>query len=220
MTGALRHRLRRWLAIRLALLVRSVDNDIDRLTLPKFANTPRNLVFQPPRRIGNPDDITIGDDVSLGPGCMLQAIRSYPGRFMGGRMGVEPVSFEPNIRIGDRVSATGYLTIGAVQSVLIEDDVMMASHIFISDNTHGTSRVDIPFKYQPLERIAPVRIGRGCWIGEHVVIMPGVSIGEYSVVGANSVVTRSVPPRCIVAGAPARVLRSWDDDANRWVACD
>jgi acetyltransferase-like isoleucine patch superfamily enzyme len=135
-------------------------------------------------------------------------------------MGVEPVDYEPAIRIGDRVSATGHLTIGAVRSVLIDDDVLMASHIFISDNMHGTSRVDIPFKYQPLDRIAPVRIGRGCWIGEHVVILPGVSIGEQSVIGANSVVTQSVPPRCVVAGAPARMLRSWDEGERAWALCD
>ena len=220
MISGLKRRLRHWLALRLALMVRSVESEVDRITLPDFANCPRNLIFESPRRISNPGDITIGDDVSLGPGCALHATRRYPGRFMRGRQGVEPENYEPSIRIGDRVSATGHLTIGAVRSVLIDDDVLMASHIFISDNMHGTSRVDIPFKYQPLERIAPVRIGRGCWIGEHVVILPGVIIGEHSVIGANSVVTQSVPPRCVVAGAPARVLRSWDDGANRWVACD
>jgi acetyltransferase-like isoleucine patch superfamily enzyme len=218
--GGLKSRLRHWLALRMALMVRSVENEVDALTLPRFANTPGNLIFQSPRRITNPGDITIGDDVSLGPGCMLLATRRYPGRFMRGRMGVEPVEYEPSIRIGDRVSATGHLTIGAVRSVLIDDDVLMASHIFISDNMHGTSRVDIPYKYQSLDRIAPVRIGRGCWIGEHVVILPGVSIGEQSVIGANSVVTQSVPPRCVVAGAPARILRSWDERERAWALCD
>lgn len=220
MIGELKARLRRWLAVRLAMMIRSVGPEVDQLTLPKFANSPRNLIFQSPRRISNPADITIGDDVSFGPGCMLHASRKYPGAFMRGREGVEPVHYTPSIRIGDRVSATGHVTIAAVSSVIIDDDVLLASHIFISDNMHGTSRVDIPFKYQPLERIAPVRIGRGCWIGEHAVILPGVVIGESSVVGANSVVTRSVPPRCVVAGAPARVLRSWDDEKREWVPCD
>ena len=74
-------------------------------------------------------------------------------------------------RIGDRVSATGYLTIGAVDSVVIEDDVLMASNIYIGDNLHGTARADVPYKYQPLDRISPVVVGRGSWIGEHVVIL-------------------------------------------------
>ena len=61
----------------------------------------------------------------------------------------------------------------------IEDDALLASHIFISDNRHGYSRVDIPYKYQPLEGIAPVVVGRGCWIGEHVVIMSVVVHPDY-----------------------------------------
>ena len=103
--------------------------------------------------------------------------------------------FEPIIRIGNRVSATGYLTIGAEKRVEIGDDALLASHIFISDNQHGHSSVDMPFKYQSLEKISPVSIGEGCWIGEHVVIMPGVIIGRMSIIGANSVVTESVPGR-------------------------
>jgi acetyltransferase-like isoleucine patch superfamily enzyme len=114
------------------------------------------------------------------------------------------------------VSATGYLTIGAALSVTIEDDVLIAGHVFISDNQHGMGRVDVPFKYQPLERIAPVRIGRGTWLGEHVVVLSGVSIGEMCVIGANSVVTGSIPPRCVAVGSPARVVRRWDAATQGW----
>ena len=130
--------------------------------------------------------------------------------------GVEVQEFDPLIRIGHRVSATGYLTIGATTRVEIGDDVLLASHIFISDNGHGHSKVDLPYKYQPLDKLSPVSIGQGSWIGEHVVIMPGVDIGEMSVVGANSVVTRSVPPRSIVAGSPAVVVRQWNSESGSW----
>ena len=136
---------------------------------------------------------------------------------MQGAPEVEIQEFDPVIRIGDRVSVTGSLTIGAVNRVEIGDDALLASHIFISDNQHGRSSTDLPFKYQQLEKISPVTIGRGCWIGEHVVIMPGVTVGEMSIVGANSVVAESVPPRCIVVGCPARVVRQWDSDAEIWV---
>lgn len=215
--GGLRRRLRRWLALRLGLLVRSASTQVDRLTLPDFANSPRNLRIDSPRRIVNSAHISIGDDVSLGPGCMLNAIRRYPGKFMAGAPELQRQVFEPSIRIGNRVSATGYLTIGAADSVTIEDDVLLASHIFIGDNSHGTGRVDVPFKYQPLTRIAPVVVGRGCWIGENVVVLPGVTIGEYSVVGANSVVSTSIPPRCVAVGAPARVVRRWSEEDESWV---
>lgn len=201
-------------------MIRNVEREIDRRTLPKFANDPKNLHFESPRRISNPERIWIGDDVSLGPGCLLSPSRQYPGAFMQGGPAVEPRQYESGIRIGDRVSATGYLTVGAASSVEIGDDVLLASHIFISDNQHGISRIDVPFKYQHLERIEPVKIGRGCWIGEHVVIMSGVTIGEMSVVGANSVVTRSIPARSIAVGSPARVIRRWDESVGTWVAVD
>jgi lipopolysaccharide O-acetyltransferase len=202
--------------LRLGLLIRSAEDEIDRQSLPRFANEPKNLHFQSPRRISNPQCITIGDDVSLGPGCLLSATKRYPGKFMQGAEVGEQQVFEPVIQIGDRVSATGYLTIGAASRVEIGDDALLASHIFISDNQHGHARADLPFKYQPLEKISPVVVGAGCWIGEHVVILPGVTIGEMSIVGANSVVTRSIPPRSIAVGSPARVIRHWDEKADAW----
>lgn len=219
MRGLIR-KLKRRIAIKLGLLVRSVDEEVNRLTLPKFANEPKNLHFASPRRISNSNCIWIGDDVSLGPGCLLSATRKYPGAFMQGAPGVETQQFDPVIRIGDRVSATGYLTIGATTLVEIGDDVLFASHIFIGDNQHGHADTELPYKYQPLEKIAAVSIGRGCWIGEHVVIMPGVAIGEMSIIGANSVVTRSVPARSIVAGSPARVVKEWNSDSGSWDAPD
>ena len=186
--------------------------------MPGFATTPRNLRIESPSRIINAGHISIGDDVSLGPGCMLNPIKRYPGRFMSGVPDdIETREFEPHIRIGNRVSATGYVSITAVRSVVIEDDVLMASHVFVSDHSHGKSRTDVAYKYQPLDGIAEVVIGRGSWIGEHAVIMPGVTIGENAIIGANSVVTSDVPARVIVAGTPARVVRVWSEEAGDWV---
>lgn len=211
-------KLKRRIAIKLGMLVRNVDQEVNRLTLPKFANEPKNLQFDTPRRISNPQCIWFGDDVSLGPGCMLSATRKYPGAFMQNAPDVEIQEFQPAIRIGSRVSATGYLTIGATTLVEIGDDALLASHIFIGDNQHGHSSIEVPYKYQPLENIAAVSIGKGCWIGEHVVIMPGVEIGEMAIIGANSVVTQSIPARSIAVGSPARVIRQWNSDTDSWDA--
>jgi acetyltransferase-like isoleucine patch superfamily enzyme len=203
-------------ARRLGLLIRNMQEDLDASTLPSFANTPKNLHFESPRRISNAECIWIGDDVSLGPGCLLSATKQYPGSFMQGGTEGEVQNFEPEIRIGNRVSATAGLTIGAAQRVEIGDDALLASNIFISDNQHGHLDAERPFKFQPLDRIAPVSIGQGCWIGQNVVILPGVTVGEMSIVGANSVVAESIPPRSIAVGAPARVVRVWDDQAGAW----
>ncbi|WP_420063936.1 acyltransferase [Microbacterium marmarense] len=72
---------------------------------------------------------------------------------------------------------------------------------------HGFDDPTIPIRDQALTRIAPVRIRRGAWLGQNVVVMPGVEIGAGAVIGANSVVTSDVPPRTIAVGAPARVIR-------------
>lgn len=208
----------KWFGRKLAALVRSAELERERSVLSRLANKPENLRIEPPFRIINSQFITIGDDVSLGPGCMLNAIRRYPGRFLSGLPdGVEVESYEPEIRIGSRVSATGYLTLSAANLVTIEDDVIFASSVFIGDHAHGRSRTDVAYKYQPLEDVSPITIGRGSWIGEHVVVMPGVSIGEFAIVGANSVVSEDIPPRSIAVGSPSRVVKVWSSDSSAWI---
>ncbi|MBT2498939.1 acyltransferase [Agromyces sp. ISL-38] len=145
-----------------------------------------------PFRVGNADRISIGSDVLIGPGSWLIVPRlDHPG---------------PVIRIGDRVRMNE-TSISAVSSVIIEDGVAIARGVYISDHAHGFDRPDVFIRDQPLDRVAPVRIGRGAWLGQNVVVMPGVTIGAGAVVGANSVVRDDVPPRCVVAGTPARLIR-------------
>ena len=208
----------RWFGRKLVTLVRNAEADLQRDALAGFANKPENLLIESPSRIINAKFITVGDNVSLGPGCMLNAIRRYPGQFLSDVPDdVEIQYYEPTINIGNRVSATGYLTVSAVESVTIEDDVIFASSVFIADHSHGRSRTDVAYKYQPLQDIEPVRIGRGCWIGEHVVVMPGVEIGEFSIIGANSIVTRDIPPKSIAVGSPIKVVKVWDKSLSDWI---
>ena len=189
--------------------------------LSNFANNPENLRIEFPSRVVNSNHIYIGDDVSMGPGCFINAIKRYPGKFMQG-LPSDTVyqEFKPSIKIGNRVSVTGYLTLTSANSVIVEDDVLIASHVFISDHSHGSSRVDVPYKYQPLEKFGEVIIREGCWIGEHVVIMPGVTVGKNSIIGANSVVTSDVPDNTIVVGSPAKVIKQWSDELDCWVDSD
>jgi acetyltransferase-like isoleucine patch superfamily enzyme len=109
------------------------------------------------------------------------------------------------------------LTISAAQEVTIEDDVMFALNVLISDGMHGFENANEPYKYQKMWKVAPVLVKRGCWIGQNVVIMPGVTVGELSIIGANSVVTKSIPDRCIAIGAPARVVKTWDEHTQAWI---
>jgi acetyltransferase-like isoleucine patch superfamily enzyme len=150
-------------------------------------------------RILLPFRVARGEKISIGSGSLIGA-NSW---FM---IPVED-SPTPTIVIGDRVRMN-QTQISAVSSVVIEDGVAIARGVYISDHTHGFDQPDVFIRDQPLSRIAPVRIGRGAWIGQNAIIMPGVTIGAGAVVGALSVVRDDVPARTIVAGIPARVIRT------------
>lgn len=185
--------------------------------LPAFANQPRNLTIELPRRIFEPHCMFIGDDVKIGPASLLVAQTHYPTETMQHPTLPRPVvNYAPRIVIGNRVTSSGGLTISAMREVVIEDDVMLALNVMIMDGMHGFENANEPYKYQPMGRIAPTRIKRGCWIGQNAVILPGVTVGELSIVGANSVVTKDVPPRSIVIGTPARVVKRWSETEQRW----
>ena len=202
----------------IARLMRRFHAEIEQDSLPQFAGSPKNLSIKQPLQVRNAHLIEIGNDVDFGPGCFLSPITRYPIRRWAESYGVEQTHFQPKIIIGSRVSATGNVTISACLEVVLEDDVMLASNIFISDATHGYDTVDIPFKYQPLQDPKKIVIGKGSWIGQNCVIAPGVIIGEYCIIGANSVVLKSLPARTIAVGAPARIIKTWDDTANKWIS--
>lgn len=204
--------------VRLGILLESARSKIAAASLPDFANKPKRLVVDLPRRINNPKRIHFGDDVKLGPNSVLNARTEYPGEWMRDPEG-DHVSqeFDPAIWIGHRVTATSALQVTAFKEIVIEDDVMFAANVYISDGLHSTASAHCPYKFQGIWRVAAIRIGRGCWIGQNVVFMPGVTLGEFCVVGANSVVTSDLPAKSIAVGNPARVIKRWSSVRERWV---
>jgi acetyltransferase-like isoleucine patch superfamily enzyme len=118
--------------------------------------------------------------------------------------------YNPTIVIGDNVSLNTDCHIGCINKILIEDDVLIASKVFITDHFHGDSSYSsigiAPSKRILLSR-GPVIIEKAVWIGEGAAIMPGVRIGKGSIVGANAVVTKDVPSYSVVVGSPARIIR-------------
>lgn len=211
----------RRLMTELAVSMLEAQTAVATKTLPQFANQPKDLKIDLPRRIINPECISFGDHVWLGPGCFITAVKHYPSPSL--RHPDRPIdvqNFTPRIRIGARVTSSGNLIIGAARQIDIGDDVLFAFNVTILDNLHGFAHPYEAYKYQALERIAPVEVSRGCWIGQNAVILPSVKIGEMSIIGANSVVTRSIPARSIAVGAPARVIKQWDEKLGRWRASE
>lgn len=115
--------------------------------------------------VTKPENITIGNDVSIHVNCVLQA--------------------HAPIEIGDMT--------------------LVAANCTIVTANHDVSKTGLDAFYTLIK--APVKIGRECWLGAGVLVLPGVTIGDGCVVGGGSVVTHDLPPRTICVGVPARPIR-------------
>lgn len=119
------------------------------------------------------------------------------------------------LEIGSGCQVGHFSHICATSEIVLEEEVLLADKVFISDHLHGYQDINTPILKQPLVQKNKVRIGKGSWIGENVCII-GSSIGQQSVIGANSVVTKDVPAYCIAAGNPARIIKRFCFDTKQW----
>lgn len=152
--------------------------------------------------------IDFGNNLTTGKYCRIEV-------FPIDKTDVSIIKFGINCQMNDSCH------ISAMKSVEIGDNVLMAGHIYISDNSHGHYNGDNQSSpnIEPINRssyVAPVMIGKNVWIGEGVVIMPGVQIGEGCIIGANSVVTKSVPANSMVVGSPAKIIKQYNEKTKKW----
>lgn len=166
----------------------------------KFRMLGRNTCLFQPMQINNPRGISIGDDVFIAHNAWLM-----------GAVNIEAVG----LVIQERTTIGHFAHIVALNSVVIENDVLIADRVFISDSTHTYDVLDVPIKNQPVKFLQPVVIGTESWIGENVCIL-GVSIGKHCIVASNSVVTKDIPDYCVVAGVPAKVIKKYDFKTKKW----
>ena len=118
--------------------------------------------------------------------------------------------FTPKITIGNHVSIETDCHIGCINEIEIGSNVLIASHVFISDHSHGSpdySDIQHPPISRKLISKGKIKIENNVWIGEGAVILTGVTIGENSIIGANSVVSKSIPANTVAVGVPAKVIR-------------
>ena len=140
------------------------------------------------------------------------------------------------IKIGDRCHLGGGTKVISRTCVTIGNDVTIAwdctiydhdSHPVLWEDRSGDTIQELrdlklcknPIAHKDWSKVVskPIHIGDRAWLGFGVTILKGVSIGEESIIGANSVVTKSIPDRCIVMGSPAKVTKIWDYERNIWV---
>lgn len=122
---------------------------------------------------------------------------------------------DKGLKIGDEVVIGHYAHIVAYKEVLIEDFVLLADHVFITDSNHKYDNIYVPISKQDILANKSVVIGTGSWIGENVCVL-GASIGKHCVIGANSVVTKNIPDYSIAVGNPAKIIKQYNFETNRW----
>jgi len=163
-----------------------------------------SVICFPANTIFNERYIHIGKDTMIGPMCTLSA-GMVPGQ--------ECIS-DPVVSIGDRCLIGKGSGIVGHFSISIGDDVWTGHDVYITDQNHGYEDVTRPISVQTMPERS-VSIGSGSWIGHGSIVLPGATIGDHVVIGANSVVTGSIPSFSVAVGSPARVVRQFRD--GEWV---
>lgn len=168
----------------------------------RFKHVGKSSRIVNPLRIDGVEHIYVGNSVMVQDGTWLAA-EPLTGR-------------DVKLLLKDGVTIGHFNHIYATESIVIENDVLTADKVYISDNLHGYEDVDTPIIKQPIKQCNTVLIGEGSWIGENVCII-GASIGKHCVIGANSVVTQHIPDYCVAVGVPARVIKTYNAEKKEWV---
>lgn len=169
---------------------------------PQFKHCTRLILGSTRLHLAGMQYMELGEDVELYFDARLECIDSFANT--GQR-------FTPRLVLHDKVVIASLCRIGCINHVEIGEWTTMGSKCYITDHTHGgTTREELekPPRMRELVSRGPVIIGKHVHIGEGVSIMPGVTIGDYALIGAGSVVTRDVPAYSIAVGSPAKVIKT------------
>lgn len=160
-----------------------------------------------PRSIRGRKYIHIGNTTCIMPHSFMLAVSHYAGSV-----------YKPSILIGNNVYIGRYSYLVACDSIVIGDGCVLSEHVYITDLSHGYDPLHGLIMSQTLVSKGPVVIGPNSFLGYRTAVMPGVTLGEWCICGANSVVTRSFPSYSMVAGSPARLVKTYSHQSGCWVS--
>lgn len=168
-------------------------------SVKSFVRIGKGVTFQ------NPDAIHFGNGVGIGDNTCFLPLKEYAG-----------VRYTPQITIGDGCWIGARNSFAAINGISIGNHVLFAGYVHITDHSHGYEDITRPIAPQKLISKGPVVIEDDCWLGFGCEILSGVHIGKHSIVAARSVVTKDVPAYSIVAGNPARVVKTYNFETKQW----
>ena len=170
---------------------------------------PQARLIRLPFDIRNSRYIRIGRKFTTGFACRIEAVPLVKEN-------------ENCITIGANVQINDYVHITAMSNVIIGNNVLIASKVYISDCSHGFyngEEMDSSPEQHPIDRsynISEVIIEDNVWLGEFVSVLPGVTIGKGAIIGSNSVVTKDIPANTIAVGSPAKVIKKYNFETKKW----
>ena len=171
-----------------------------------LGNVGKNVTIEKPCKLegGGSRLISIGARSYIHSNCFLGCWKKYHKQ-----------EFTPSIIIGEDCNIGQYTQITACNKIIIGNGLLTGKFVLISDNSHGGLSKEeslIPPNKRLLKSKGEIIIGNNVWIGDKASILAGVHIGDNVIVAANSVVTKSVQSNCLIAGAPAKIVKSLKDE--------
>ena len=150
----------------------------------------------------------IASDVKMGKGVRIHAFANLYGCEIGDEVKIGTfVEIQKGAKIGRRCKISSHTFV--CEGVILEDEVFVGHNVtFINDLYPRATNIDGDLQTEADWACVPTLVKRGASIGSGAVLLCGITVGERAIIGAGSVVTKNVPPQTIVAGNPARVIRT------------
>jgi acetyltransferase-like isoleucine patch superfamily enzyme len=165
-----------------------------------FQSFGKNSIIKPFLNLSQAKYISVGKNVNIGNSCRITISTDFCGLPIKSKT-------KTKIKIGNNVDIGDHTFISANNNIQIGNHVIMAPFVFITDHEHGFTNITKNLHQQPLTENGFVKIKDNVFLGTKCSILKNVTIGNHSVVGANSVVTKNIPPFSIVAGNPAKIIK-------------
>jgi len=175
-----------------------------------FAHFGKGSSIKPFLNTTNKQYIWIGEKVNIGSFSWVAVSIDFRGLKTRSKRKIR-------LKIGDNVSIGNNAFILANNNLQIGSNVILAPYVYVSDHIHQFHEVEKNLSDQPLSENGETIIEDNVFVGIKASILPNVRVGRHSVIGANTVVTKDVPPFSVVVGNPGRVIKKYNFSENRWL---